>query len=60
MKIICIGRNYVAHIEELNNERPTEPVIFMKPDTAVLLKKNQQLTAVVTVFSISFLLKHCF
>lgn len=39
MKIICIGRNYVAHIEELNNERPTEPVIFMKPDTAVLLKK---------------------
>lgn len=39
MKIICIGRNYVAHIEELKNERPTEPVIFMKPDTAVLLKK---------------------
>jgi len=38
MKIICIGRNYVKHIEELNNERPDEPVIFMKPDTAVLKK----------------------
>ena len=40
MKIICIGRNYVNHIEELNNERPVEPVIFMKPDTAVLLKQH--------------------
>ena len=40
MKIICIGRNYVAHIEELNSETPSEPVIFMKPDTAVLLKKQ--------------------
>ena len=39
MKIICIGRNYAYHISELNNERPTEPVIFMKPDTAVVLKK---------------------
>lgn len=38
MKIICIGRNYVDHISELNNERPAEPVIFMKPDTAVLPK----------------------
>ena len=36
MKIIAIGRNYAAHIAELNNERPSEPVIFMKPDTAVL------------------------
>ena len=36
MKIIAIGRNYAAHIKELNNERPSEPVIFMKPDTAVL------------------------
>ena len=36
MKIIAIGRNYTAHIEELNNEKPAEPVIFMKPDTAVL------------------------
>jgi len=40
MKIICIGRNYVNHIEELHNERPTEPVIFMKPDSAVLLKQH--------------------
>lgn len=36
MKIICIGRNYAAHIEELGNERPSEPIIFMKPDTALI------------------------
>lgn len=36
MKIICVGRNYVAHIEELGNETPTEPVIFSKPDSALL------------------------
>lgn len=40
MKIICIGRNYAKHIEELDNERPKDPVIFMKPDSAVLLKNN--------------------
>ena len=40
MKIICIGRNYVDHIAELNNERPEEPVVFMKPDTSILLDKN--------------------
>ena len=40
MKIICVGRNYAAHIEELDNERPSHPVLFMKPDSAVLLKKN--------------------
>lgn len=34
-KIVCIGRNYVEHIEELNNEVPTEPVIFMKPNSAI-------------------------
>ncbi len=39
MKIICIGRNYAKHIEELENERPTEPVIFLKPDSAKLPKK---------------------
>jgi 2-keto-4-pentenoate hydratase/2-oxohepta-3-ene-1,7-dioic acid hydratase in catechol pathway len=39
MKIICIGRNYASHIEELKNERPDEPVIFLKPDTAVLQKQ---------------------
>ncbi len=38
MKIICIGRNYVEHAKELGNEIPTSPVIFMKPDTAVLKK----------------------
>jgi 2-keto-4-pentenoate hydratase/2-oxohepta-3-ene-1,7-dioic acid hydratase in catechol pathway len=36
MKIICIGRNYVAHAHELNNEVPEEPVFFMKPDSALL------------------------
>nr|WP_315170093.1 fumarylacetoacetate hydrolase family protein [uncultured Flavobacterium sp.] len=40
MKIICIGRNYANHIEELKNERPTEPVVFMKPDSAILLKQH--------------------
>jgi 2-keto-4-pentenoate hydratase/2-oxohepta-3-ene-1,7-dioic acid hydratase in catechol pathway len=40
MKIICIGRNYASHIQELQNERPTEPVVFMKPDSAVLLKQH--------------------
>ncbi|GAF04413.1 fumarylacetoacetate hydrolase family protein [Saccharicrinis fermentans] len=36
MKIICIGRNYVNHAKELGNEVPEEPVIFLKPDTALL------------------------
>jgi len=40
MKIICIGRNYTKHIEELHNERPVEPVVFLKPDSAVLLKQH--------------------
>lgn len=40
MKLICIGRNYAAHISELQNEKPDEPVIFLKPDTAILLKKQ--------------------
>ena len=40
MKIICIGRNYPEHIAELNNERPIEPVVFIKPDSAVLLKQH--------------------
>jgi acylpyruvate hydrolase len=39
MKIIAIGRNYAEHIEELKNERPIAPVVFLKPDTA-LLKNN--------------------
>ena len=36
MKVIAIGRNYAAHAKELNNPLPSAPVIFMKPDTAVL------------------------
>lgn len=39
MKIICIGRNYTKHIEELANERPKNPVVFLKPDSAILPKK---------------------
>ncbi|WP_268224278.1 fumarylacetoacetate hydrolase family protein [Sinomicrobium oceani] len=40
MKIICIGRNYTDHIAELANERPSDPVIFMKPDTALFRGKD--------------------
>lgn len=40
MKIICIGRNYAKHIEELDSERPENPVIFLKPDSAVLAKNQ--------------------
>lgn len=40
MKIIAVGRNYVDHINELNNERPDAPVIFTKPETAIL-KNNE-------------------
>lgn len=40
MKIICIGRNYVDHAKELGNKKPTEPVFFLKPDTALLLKNT--------------------
>ncbi|SFW67249.1 fumarylacetoacetate hydrolase family protein [Cellulophaga fucicola] len=40
MKIICIGRNYTDHIKELDNERPTDPVVFIKPDSAVLPKEQ--------------------
>ncbi|APY00767.1 fumarylacetoacetate hydrolase family protein [Lacinutrix venerupis] len=40
MKLICIGRNYTDHIKELENEKPLDPVVFLKPDTAILLKKQ--------------------
>ena len=36
MKIICVGRNYTEHIEELNNSKPKSPVLFLKPDTALV------------------------
>jgi 2-keto-4-pentenoate hydratase/2-oxohepta-3-ene-1,7-dioic acid hydratase in catechol pathway len=40
MKIICIGRNYTEHVKELNNNRPDSPVIFLKPDTSIILKNQ--------------------
>ncbi|MBM3434467.1 MAG: fumarylacetoacetate hydrolase family protein [Bacteroidetes bacterium] len=40
MKIICVGRNYRAHAEELGNAVPEEPVIFCKPDSALLPPRN--------------------
>ena len=40
MKIICIGRNYRKHIEELKNEKPSSPVIFIKPDSSIILKNQ--------------------
>ena len=40
MKIVCIGRNYEDHAKELNNEKPREPIFFLKPDTALLPKKQ--------------------
>lgn len=40
MKLICVGRNFSNHIAELQNEKPKEPVVFLKPDTAILLKKQ--------------------
>ena len=40
MKIVCVGRNYTDHIAELQNERPNDPVLFIKPDTSIL-QKNQ-------------------
>jgi len=40
MKIICVGRNYTEHIEELKNEKPEDPLLFQKPDTSILLKKQ--------------------
>ena len=40
MKIICIGKNYLKHIEELNSKKENEPVIFLKPDTSIIQKNN--------------------
>jgi acylpyruvate hydrolase len=40
MKIICIGRNYVEHAHELNNNVPDEPIFFLKPDTAIIIKNR--------------------
>ena len=40
MKLICIGRNYNKHIAELQNKRPHDPLVFLKPDSAILLKNQ--------------------
>lgn len=40
MKLICIGRNYAEHIRELSNERPADPVVFIKPDSAILPREQ--------------------
>jgi 2-keto-4-pentenoate hydratase/2-oxohepta-3-ene-1,7-dioic acid hydratase in catechol pathway len=40
MKIICIGRNYIDHVDELKNKKPSSLVIFLKPETAVILKNQ--------------------
>jgi len=40
MKIICIGQNYTEHIKELNGKQQEDPVIFLKPDTSILLKNQ--------------------
>ncbi len=40
MKIFCVGRNYAEHAKELQNEIPENPVIFMKPPTAVITKEQ--------------------
>ena len=40
MKIICIGRNYIDHVDELKNKKPSSPVIFLKTDTSVILKNQ--------------------
>ena len=40
MKLICIGRNYNKHIAELQNKRPHAPLVFLKPDSAILLKNQ--------------------
>ena len=52
MKIIAIGRNYAAHIAELNNERPAQPVIFLKPDTAIV--RNNDATDTIQKYDASY------
>ena len=40
MKIICVGRNYFDHINELKNEKPDSPILFLKPETSIIQKKQ--------------------
>ena len=41
MKIICIGRNYIDHIKELSNQKPLNPVVFLKPDSSIIVKNQK-------------------
>ena len=40
MKIICVGKNYLKHIQELDRQRPTEPVFFLKPDSSIIIRNR--------------------
>jgi len=40
VKIICIGRNYIDHIKELSNQKPLNPVVFLKPDSSIIAKNQ--------------------
>lgn len=40
MKIICIGKNYLKHIQELDRKRPESPVFFMKPDSSIIIRNR--------------------
>ena len=58
-KVVCIGRNYVEHIAELNNEVPTEPVIFVKPNSAIAADiKTHAVDAIHYEAEISFIVEN--
>lgn len=40
MKVICIGRNYLEHAREFNNEAPENPIFFLKPDTSIIIRNR--------------------
>ncbi len=40
MKIICVGKNYLKHIQELDRQRPSEPVFFLKPDSSIIIRNR--------------------
>ena len=58
-KVVCIGRNYVEHIAELNNEVPTEPVIFAKPNSAISTEiKTHAVDAIHYEAELSFIIEN--
>lgn len=58
-KVVCIGRNYVEHIEELNNEIPAEPVVFIKPNSAISNEiESHQFDEIHYEGEISFIIKN--